>query len=211
MIFGGDKLSNIIYASKFYKNSKYQDFIKSAVNDPINVELMKQINDYVEDDNSEVDTDMVDFGSDTTEELDFSDIDIENDIEKDFEDDSDIDGEDFEEPISDENIFDTEDVKDRLNESTDSSGVVRVVDNDDNNEIWIHYNDKTNLNNVMESVIDFITNEYDGYEFNRLARTENAIVFTYEDTESESEFDEDFDESPIDREEFDLDGEKTEE
>lgn len=44
------------------------------------------------------------------------------------------------------------------------------------NELWIYYKDNVNLNSVMESVIDAVaTHEL---EFNRLARSHNAIVFT---------------------------------
>lgn len=44
------------------------------------------------------------------------------------------------------------------------------------NELWIYYKDSVNLNSVMESVIDAVaTHEL---EFNRLARSHNAIVFT---------------------------------
>ena len=44
------------------------------------------------------------------------------------------------------------------------------------NELWIYYKDDVNLNSVMESVIDSMPNSI--VEFNRLARSHNAIVFT---------------------------------
>ena len=43
-----------------------------------------------------------------------------------------------------------------------------------NSELWIYYNDDINLNSVMESVIDSVPD----WEFNRLARSHNAVVFT---------------------------------
>ena len=46
-------------------------------------------------------------------------------------------------------------------------------------ELWIHYNDSINLNNVMEPVIAVLNAaNYFKLDFNRLARTENAIVFS---------------------------------
>lgn len=44
------------------------------------------------------------------------------------------------------------------------------------NELWIYYKDDVNLNGVMESVIDSMPDSI--VEFNRLARSHNAIVFT---------------------------------
>lgn len=68
-------------------------------------------------------------------------------------------------------------LKGTLNARADTSGVVRVsVKND---EVWIYYNDNTNLNNVMSPVIEIINAaNYQYLIFNRLARTDNAIVFT---------------------------------
>ena len=43
------------------------------------------------------------------------------------------------------------------------------------NELWIYYGDRTNLDTIMEAVI---ANVPTGLEFNRLARSSNAIVFT---------------------------------
>ena len=43
-------------------------------------------------------------------------------------------------------------------------------------ELWIYYKDNINLNSVMESVIDAVAPHE--LEFNRLARSHNAIVFT---------------------------------
>lgn len=47
-----------------------------------------------------------------------------------------------------------------------------------NDELWIHFQDSVNLNNIMEPVIALLSSAgYYGLQFNRLARTENAIVF----------------------------------
>lgn len=77
-------------------------------------------------------------------------------------------------------------IKGMLNSRDDCAGVVRIIVKDD--EMWIHYNDDTNLNNVMEPVI-YVLNaaDYSHLQFNRLARTENAIVFSIENTSSQVE------------------------
>lgn len=67
-------------------------------------------------------------------------------------------------------------LKGTLNMRTDTEGVARARIKD--NELWIHYNDNVNLNNVMGPVIELLNSaSYSFLEFNRLARTENAIVF----------------------------------
>lgn len=69
-----------------------------------------------------------------------------------------------------------EEIRGTLNARQDCCGVNRVMVKD--NELWIHYNDDVNLNNVMTSVIElFNAAGYTYLEFNRLARSANAIVF----------------------------------
>ena len=64
-----------------------------------------------------------------------------------------------------------------LNVKEDTNGVSRIKVADD--EVWIYYNDKINLNNIMESVISTLSQSgFSSLEFNRLARSDNAIVFT---------------------------------
>lgn len=68
-------------------------------------------------------------------------------------------------------------IKGTLNVRQDTAGVSRVQIKND--ELWIYYNDDINLNNVMANVIDVLNAaNYKYFEFNRLARTDNAIVFT---------------------------------
>lgn len=67
-------------------------------------------------------------------------------------------------------------LKDSLNSREDTHGVSRVVEKD--REIWIYYKDDVNLNNMMTEVIEYVMNAgYVSLEFNRLARSDNAIVF----------------------------------
>ena len=64
-----------------------------------------------------------------------------------------------------------------LNVKEDTNGASRIKVADD--EVWIYYNDKINLNNIMESVISTLSQSgFSSLEFNRLARSDNAIVFT---------------------------------
>lgn len=65
-----------------------------------------------------------------------------------------------------------------LNGREETKGVSRIMVKEDNTELWIHYEDNVNLNNVMSNVI-LVLNSCGYYylQFNRLARSENAIVF----------------------------------
>lgn len=80
------------------------------------------------------------------------------------------------EPIEACTNIQVETIKSSLNNVAESAGVQRVAIK--NNELWIYYDDDKNLNNIMTSVIDFLLKAgYANLEFNRLARSDNAIVF----------------------------------
>jgi hypothetical protein len=66
-------------------------------------------------------------------------------------------------------------VKTSLNDNEDTAGVSRTAIKDD--ELWVYYEDSINLNKVMASAIETLNNLDYGLEFNRLARSDNAIVF----------------------------------
>lgn len=69
-----------------------------------------------------------------------------------------------------------EQIKGLLNFKDSTSGVSRTSVKE--NELWIYYNDDVNLNNIMAIVIDTLNGSgYTYLEFNRLARSDNAIVF----------------------------------
>lgn len=91
--------------------------------------------------------------------------DIDNGI-----DDSDMD---------DNGIWDTKSIADSvkatLNDNEDTTGVSRTAIKDD--ELWVYYEDSINLNKVMASAIETLNTLGYGLEFNRLARSDNAIVF----------------------------------
>lgn len=60
-----------------------------------------------------------------------------------------------------------------LNECPNTAGIRASRQLGD--EMWLYYQDTINLNKIMESVIEAVP---DNWEFNRLARSNNAIVFT---------------------------------
>lgn len=75
------------------------------------------------------------------------------------------------------NLFSkVDEVKGLLNSRSETAGVNRILVKD--NEFWIYYNDNINLNNVMGTAIELLNAaNYYYLDFNRLARSENAIVF----------------------------------
>ena len=77
-------------------------------------------------------------------------------------------------------------IKGMLNLKSETAGVSRVKVKD--NEMWLYYKDDVNLNNVMADVVELL--EASGYsylEFNRLARTDNAVVFEISNLDTATE------------------------
>lgn len=73
-------------------------------------------------------------------------------------------------------ILQPDSIKGLLNASDDTSGVNRILVKGE--ELWVYYEDKKNLNNIMGPAIELLNSaNYTCLEFNRLARTDNAIVF----------------------------------
>ena len=67
-------------------------------------------------------------------------------------------------------------IKGILNADSATAGVSRVQKKDD--EVWIYYKDSVNLNNIMDLVIETMDSaSYTWMIFNRLARSDNAMVF----------------------------------
>lgn len=210
-----------IYSCKLYRSSTRKEKIRAAVESPINVELVKQLRSYLDE---EYQTDeYLDLGHDDPDYVaevkpdetirpsetsgggssggggGFEMFDLPDSGEAEFggdaDDASNDDGSaDVEIDVPDDEVSEAEEIlgiedsgidpsrdpdglKEYLNESEDTSGVYRVSLKT-NDEMWVYYSDKINLNNVMESVItSLLKSEYSDLEFNRLARTENAIVF----------------------------------
>lgn len=70
----------------------------------------------------------------------------------------------------------SDEIKGLLNFKDSTQGVNRILVKQ--NELWIYYNDDINLNNVMSEVIETLNGSgYTYLEFNRLARSDNSIVF----------------------------------
>lgn len=74
------------------------------------------------------------------------------------------------------------DIKDSLSDNS-IENVSRVAVRH-GNEAWIYFEDDVNLNSVMDSVIDVLedkssSDNYSSMQFNRLARSNNAIVFEF--------------------------------
>lgn len=87
--------------------------------------------------------------------------------------------------VTDHLDLEVESIKGTLNAKDDTSGVSRVGVKDDK-EVWVYYNDNVNLNDVMVPVIEQMNaSGYNYLEFNRLARSDNAVVFVVlrEDTD----------------------------
>ncbi len=79
-----------------------------------------------------------------------------------------------------------DEIKGILNSRQDTCGVNRVLSKE--SELWIYYEDKINLNNVMGPAIELINAaNYTYLDFNRLARSDNAMVFQINLTDSNSE------------------------
>ena len=98
--------------------------------------------------------------------------------------------------VTDNMDLEVKDIKGILNSREDTCGVSRVQETQ--KEVWIYYNDSVNLNDMMVPVIEELNRPgYTYLTFNRLARSENAIVFivlyndTYRDKKPQSFSEED--------------------
>ena len=211
----------IIYSSKLYKSSSRKDKIRANINNPINVELVQQIADYVDaNEPKQLDTEVSEpsesvvkrsdhpapnRGADKINHSSESDVSPSDDIEpmpglivddKTVSDEpqpaqpEDESAEEINESekLTDDTVqgvagicssIDINQIKDELNDSPLTEGVIRVANKA--REIWVYFNDNTNLNDIMVNVIDSIFSRYGAQlEFNRLARSENAMVFIEE-------------------------------
>lgn len=211
----------IIYSSKLYKASSRKDKIRANINNPINVELVQQIADYVDvNEPEQLDTKVnkpsesvvkrsdhpaPNRGADKINHSSESDVSPSDDIEPMpglIADDETVSDEpqpaqpedesaeeiNESEKLTDDTVqgaegicssIDINRIKDELNDSPLTEGVIRVANKA--REIWVYFNDNTNLNDIMVNVIDSIFSRYGAQlEFNRLARSENAMVFIEE-------------------------------
>lgn len=225
-----------IYASKFYKSSTRKNEIRAAIENPINVELVQQLSEYLDEEYTQKrnqdlreESEEVINSPDTDEsrESDGDDVNVNvhtsapnaphvadhhlSDMLRSEEGGEPPIGEMSESVPQDDEQTTSEDTT--VNESTDISGSsitasgciqknpvvsiaeqtdsimgllnsvdatsgVRLVSVKNETELWVYYKDAINLNNVMEPTIAYLNSADYGYlNFNRLARTDNAIVF----------------------------------
>ena len=107
-----------------------------------------------------------------------------------FSDSLDTSDESVDEDTSDENVesseaitavvedeLDINQLKSILNESSSLTyGVSRISER--NNEVWVYYNDDVNLNPMLSDIIYTVeSSKFKNLEFNRIARSDNAVVF----------------------------------
>ena len=88
--------------------------------------------------------------------------------------------------VTDNINLEADDIKGFLNSDSSTCGVSRV--HKVNDELWVRYQDSINLNDVMVPAIELLNRPgYTYLQFNRLARSENSIVFVIlnDDTERE--------------------------
>lgn len=210
-----------ITCSKLFVSSSRKDKILAAIQDPNNLELVKQVAEYLDDEfidkkylNPETDTSVNNTDDDITQDgsntkptssrksggglgggyssSGFSSMDDIFDDDSEGSDELQDEGVPSDDPsqsdfeVKDEPTVDSSKrvtasivldvVKGTLNARTDTAGVDRVVEKD--SELWVYYNDSVNLNKVMsEATQELLLNGYSMLEFNRLARSNNAIVF----------------------------------
>lgn len=201
----------MITQSKLFQCSSRQSKILAAMENPINSELLEQLDEYVGDNyrnmlntdestESEVgttDADTWNFDEDSTKSSSDSKPSPANftpnseKLSEKYEDElSDLDNpdstqtkENSDKSVDSSTILSATpitstvsnlaiSVKSTLNASKSTAGVSRVAVKGD--EVWVHYIDSINLNSILSSTIEACSL----LTFNRLARTENAIVFT---------------------------------
>lgn len=220
MIFKEEILLKYIYGCKMFRSSSRKNHIKANIANPINVELVQQIQDLTDDSEDTVEkvnpsenkserkilkgpssspsggsySTSLSHGSEPSEDDIFIPDETDNNVNKDenFDDSDSLDTSDesVDEDTSDENVesseaitavvedeLDINQLKAILNESSSLTyGVSRISDR--NNEIWVYYNDDVNLNPMLSDIIYTVeSSKFKNLEFNRIARSDNAVVF----------------------------------
>ena len=203
-----------------FRSSSRKNHIKANIANPINVELVQQIQDLTDDSEDTVEkvnpsenkserkilkgpssspsggsySTSLSRGSEPSEDDIFIPDETDNNSNKDenFEDSDSLDTSDesVAEDTSDENVesseaitavvedeLDINQLKSILNESSSLTyGVSRISER--NNEVWVYYNDDVNLNPMLSDIIYTVeSSKFKNLEFNRIARSDNAVVF----------------------------------
>ena len=197
---------NVVLSSSLFAVSTKKAKIMAALMNPLNAELIQQsVSDLPEDtvaklnesDNQEPNKDGASPASEGTKSITsdpkpikfkVADRAIEKDTAALEDDDSSKDSDNSIEtnPVDvtssvsvDCVVLDAEVIKSTLNSRDDTCGVVSIAIKDSGaSELWIYYDDETNLNDTIYAVVSvFNSCGYNMLKFNRLARSNNAIVF----------------------------------
>lgn len=220
MIFKEEILLKYIYGCKMFRSSSRKNHIKANIANPINVELVQQIEDLTDDSEGTVEkvnpsenrgerkilkgpssspssgsySPSLSDGIEPSEDDIFipDETDNNGNTDENFDDSDSLDTSDesVDEDTSDENVesseaitavvedeLDINQLKSILNESSSLTyGVSRISER--NNEVWVYYNDDVNLNPMLSDIIYTVeSSKFKNLEFNRIARSDNAVVF----------------------------------
>lgn len=220
MIFKEEILLKYIYGCKMFRSSSRKNHIKANIANPINVELVQQIEDLTDDSEGTVEkvnpsenrgerkilkgpssspsggsySPSLSDGIEPSEDDIFipDETDNNGNTDENFDDSGSLDTSDesVDEDTSDENVesseaitavvedeLDINQLKSILNESSSLTyGVSRISER--NNEVWVYYNDDVNLNPMLSDIIYTVeSSKFKNLEFNRIARSDNAVVF----------------------------------
>lgn len=226
-----------ILASKMFKSSKRQSKILAELKDPANMELITQLDEYLDEEYQLLNEPAADTTTEDVVEVEETDEVIDDspapsgpkgspakftpneslmdkhgeeleELENGEDDEAPAEGEPEEKSapeasvqakgkaITADTLVNTfvdyyptltglaGEIKGTLNARSETAGVNRVQLKND--ELWVYYNDDVNLNNIMSNAIGLLAAaNYYYLEFNRLARSDNAMVFTlsHENTE----------------------------
>lgn len=197
---------NVVLSSSLFAVSTKKAKIMAALTNPLNAELIQQsVSDLPDDtlaklnegDNQEPNKDGASPASEGTKSITsdpkpikfkVADHAVEKDTAALEDDDSSKDSDNSVEtnPVDvtssvsvDCVVLDAEVIKSTLNGRDDTCGVVSIALKDSGvSELWIYYDDETNLNDTIYAVVSvFNSCGYNMLKFNRLARSNNAIVF----------------------------------
>ena len=197
---------NVVLSSSLFAVSTKKAKIMAALTNPLNAELIQQsVSDLPDDtvaklnesDNQEPNKDGASPASEGTKSItsdpkpikfkvadhavEKDTADLENDdSSKDSDNPTETNPVDVTSSVSvDCVVLDAEVIKSTLNGRDDTCGVVSIALKDSGvSELWIYYDDETNLNDTIYAVVSvFNSCGYNMLKFNRLARSNNAIVF----------------------------------
>lgn len=208
-----------------FRSSSRKDHIRANIANPINFELVQQIQDLTDDkDEDRVTTPPSEVSSDKTKERKIlkgpssshsggsyspsfndksepsredifipdekSSDDSIDQIDSDKLDESSKSDDTIEDKSSDDEVESSEEItavvedeldinqlKSILNDSSSLTyGVSRISER--KNEVWVYYNDDINLNPMLSDIIYAVeSSKFKNLEFNRIARSDNAVVF----------------------------------